>query len=69
MKCSQNWEIRLAFTKGRHHGWRQEFLFVTTSRTLENAILKKKYSKARRYTTYTLLPQRNVFFFVYRKFG
>ena len=37
-----NWEIRLVFTKGHNHGWRQEF-FVTTRRTLENAIMGKKY--------------------------
>ena len=24
---SPNWEIRLVFTKGRHHGWRQEKVF------------------------------------------
>ena len=24
MTFSRNWEIGLVFTKGRHHGWRQE---------------------------------------------
>ena len=46
LTSSRNWEIRLAFTKGRHHGWRQENFFGKTSRKLENAILEKKYFRA-----------------------
>ena len=50
---SRNWEIRLAFTKGHNHSWRQEFFFATTRRTLENAILGKKYFRARLYAIHT----------------
>ena len=57
---SQNWEIRLVFTKGRHHGWRKKFFFVATSRTLEIAILWKKYFRAWHSTTHKL-PLINVF--------
>ena len=40
---SRNWEIRLVFTKGHNHGWRQEIFFDGTCRTQENAIQGKKY--------------------------
>ena len=43
---SQNWEIRLVFTEGRRHGWRQEKSFSEIHRTLENAILGEKYFRA-----------------------
>ena len=53
MTFSRNWEIRLVFTKGRHHGWQQEFFLAATRRALENAILEKKFSKEWHYTTQT----------------
>ena len=46
MAFSRNWEISQVGTKDRHHGWQQEFFFVTTRRTLQNAVLGNKYFKA-----------------------
>ena len=46
MTFSQNWEIRLVFTKSCHHGWWGEFFFFAkTRKTLENAIFGIKYFK------------------------
>ena len=52
MTFSQNWGIRLVFAKRPHHDW-QQICFVTTQRTLKNAILGKKYFRSWHYTTYT----------------
>ena len=43
---SRNWEIKQVCTKDRHYGWQQEIFFITTRRTLQNAVLGKKYFKA-----------------------
>ena len=42
----RNWKIRLVFTESRHHGWRQENIFGTTSKTLENAVQGRNYFRA-----------------------
>ena len=65
MTFSQNWEIRLVFTKSPHHGW--QFFLVTTQRMLENAILEKKQGMTLNNTHKS--PLRNAFFFVYHKLG
>ena len=48
----QNWELRLVFTTGCHHGWWQENFFGATCGMLENAIQGKKYFRAWHYTTH-----------------
>ena len=58
---SQNWEIRLVFTKGRHHGWQQENFFWYN---LQNA--RKCYPGKKIFQSMTLhnthkSPLRNVF--------
>ena len=67
MTFSLNREIRLVLTNGRTTmiGSTKK-VFITTRRTLGNAILGNKYFRASHYTTHKP-PLRNVFLFVYHK--
>ena len=49
----RNWEIRLAFTKGRHHSCQQELFLLQLVSMLENAIQGKKYFRSLHYTAHT----------------
>ena len=62
MTFSRNWEIKLVFTKGRHHGWRQEVSGKKGKRHLGKEI----FQSMTLYNT-NKSPLRNAFFFVYHK--
>ena len=66
---SQNWEIRVVFTKCSYHGWQQENIFWYN---VENAGKrnpgKEIFQSMTLYNTHKS-PLRNVFFFVYDQLG
>ena len=69
LRFSRNWEIRLAFAKGRHHAWRQEKKFWYNPQNAgKRHAWKEIFQSITLYNTHKS-TLRNVFFFVYHKLG
>ena len=59
----RNWVIRLVFTKGRHHGWRQEKIERWKTPSWEINISEHGIIQ------HTKITNENFFLFVYHKLG
>ena len=66
---SQNWEIRVVFTKCSYHGWQQENIFwYNVQNAGKRNPGKEIFQSMTLYNTHKS-PLRNVFFFVYDQLG